>query len=296
MSELEQEQVAECPVETSVPSVGVLLREAREASGITIADAARQLKWGVRQLEALEIEDYTKLPGPTFVRGFIRNYAKLLHVDPQPMLDAYQRTSPQTPAQVIASPDGQVSFTEHPKSFQLRYGLIVLVALSVAGYALYEWSPLSGSKPAAPANNELTTLSLPHAPASMPLPRPEEAKPAEPAPALAHKSAELPAAPASPAPVAALAASTVPVAAQENKNLPGLTLTFNGDSWVEIRDRSGKIIFSQLNRANTQQIVQGVPPFDLVIGNAPAVTLSYKGKPIDLTTFTRSNVARIKLD
>lgn len=302
MGELEQEQAVEPAEETPVASVGTLLREAREASDINIADAARQLKWGVRQLEALEADDYSKLPGPTFVRGFIRNYAKLLHADPQPMLDAYQRTGPQTPTQVIASQDDQVSFTEHPKSFQLRYGLVLVVVLAVAGYALYEWSPLSTSKQAAPVG-EATTLPLPEKSAPVPLPQSEAVKPAEPASSPVAKPAPLPpVAPVSTAPPVAPAAlvSTAPPAAPmpqaDNKNLPSLNLAFSGDSWVEVRDRSGKIVFSQLSHANTQQIVQGLPPFELVIGNAPAVKLSYKGKPVDLTAFTRAEVARIKLD
>lgn len=301
MGELEQEQAVEPAEETPVASVGTLLREAREASDINIADAARQLKWGVRQLEALEADDYSKLPGPTFVRGFIRNYAKLLHADPQPMLDAYQRTGPQTPTQVIASQDGQVSFTEHPKSFQLRYGLVLVVVLAVAGYALYEWSPLSASKQAAPVG-EATTLPQPEKSAPVPLPQPEAVKPAEPAPSPVTKPAPLPpVAPVSAAPPAATVsvapqAVSTPIPQPDNKNLPSLNLAFSGDSWVEVRDRSGKIVFSQLSHANTQQIVQGLPPFELVIGNAPAVKLSYKGKPVDLTAFTRAEVARIKLD
>lgn len=296
MDEREQEQASEPAKEVPAVSVGTLLREAREASGITLADAARQLKWGVRQLEALEADDYSKLPGPTFVRGFIRNYAKLLHADPQPMLESYQRTGPQMPAQVIASQDDQVSFTEHPKNFSLRYGLVLAVALGVTGYALYEWSPLSGNRPTAPAS-EPTPLPVPEKPASLSLPQPEAAKAVVPVSPPAPKPAEPPAAVVAPAvaPVAPVPPA-VQAAQPDNKNLPSLSLAFSGDSWVEVRDRNGKIVFSQLNHANTQQTVQGVPPFDLVIGNAPAVKLSYKGKPVDLTAYTRADVARIKLD
>jgi cytoskeleton protein RodZ len=279
MDEQEQEQALETAEPVPPPSVGSLLREAREAKGIVIADAARQLKWGVRQLEALEADDFGKLPGPTFVRGFIRNYAKLLHADPQPILDAYQNTGPRMPAQVIASQDDQISFSEHPKNHPLRYGLILAGALLLAGYALYEWSPLSGDRQAAPVG-EATPLPLPQpeaAPAPMPAPAPKLAEP-----------------PALPAP--ALAAPAIPVPRADTGNLPSLALAFTGDSWVEIRDRDGKTIFSQLNPANTQQTVQGNPPFELVIGNAAAVKLNYKGKPVDLTAFTRAEVARIKLD
>ncbi len=285
MEELEQEHAPETVEPAPPPSVGHLLREAREATGITIADAARQLKLGARQLEALEADDFSKLPGPTFVRGFIRNYAKLLHADPQPMLDAYQNTGPRMPAQVIASQDAQISFSEHPKNHPVRYGLILAGALLLAGYALYAWSPLSGDRRAAPVG-EATPLPLPQ-PEAAPAHLSAEAAPPAPKPAEP---------PVLPAPAAAPAAPVLPVAQADTRNLPSLALAFSGDSWVEIRDRDGKTIFSQLNHANTQQTVQGNPPFDLVIGNAPSVKLHYKGKPVDLTAFTRAEVARIKLD
>jgi cytoskeleton protein RodZ len=255
---------------------GVLLRQAREASGFTIVDAARQLKLGVRQIEALEADDFSKLPGPTFVRGFIRNYAKLLQIDPQPVLEAYLRTGPLSPAQVIASPDDQVSFSEHPRNFQIRYGIALVVVVAVAGAALYHWSPLKGAGP------QQTTAGKP---AAVPLPHPEEAKLAAPAPMAPQVS-----------PPGEMPAQPTVAAASPNEAVPPITLSFSGDSWVEIRDQAGKIVFSQLNHANSQQTVQGTPPFELVIGNAPAVRLSYKGKPVDLSAFTRADVARITLD
>src|SRR5438105_15817435 len=58
---------------------------------LSIADVAQRLKYGLRQIEALEAEEFDKLPGATFVRGMVRGYAKLLDTDPQPMLDELER-------------------------------------------------------------------------------------------------------------------------------------------------------------------------------------------------------------
>ncbi len=256
-------------------SAGALLRKAREESGFSVADIARQLKLGARQIEALEENDFDKLPGPTFVRGFIRNYAKLLQIDPSPVLDAYLRTDPQLPAQVITAPEDQVSFSEHPKGFQIRYGIALAVAVAVAGAALYHWSPVKGAAPISDSVGKHAEITLPP---------PEENKPEPVAPVAAEPVAATP------------QQQAAPSAAAPSEALPAITLTFSGNSWVEIHDRQGKIVFSQLNPAGTQQTIQGAPPLELVIGNAPAVKLSYKGKPVDLTAFTRSDVARITLD
>ena len=69
-------------------SAGALLRSAREASGMTIDAVAQQLKLAPRQVRALEEGDYTHLPGRTFVRGFMRNYARLVRLDAETVLGA----------------------------------------------------------------------------------------------------------------------------------------------------------------------------------------------------------------
>jgi len=62
-------------------TAGGMLRAAREAAGMTLDTAAQQLKLAPRQVTALEEGDFASLPGRTFVRGFLRNYARLVHVD-----------------------------------------------------------------------------------------------------------------------------------------------------------------------------------------------------------------------
>ena len=72
-------------------------------------------------------------------------------------------------------------------------------------------------------------------------------------------------------------------------------MNFNDESWVEIRDRSESVIFSQLNRPGTQQSVQGYPPFSVVVGNAHGVRMTYDDKPVDLAPHTKIDVARLIL-
>ena len=72
-------------------------------------------------------------------------------------------------------------------------------------------------------------------------------------------------------------------------------MKFEQESWVEIRDRSEKIIFSQLNRPGTEQSVNGRPPLALVIGNAHGVRMVYDDQPVDLARHTKIDVARFIL-
>jgi cytoskeleton protein RodZ len=73
-------------------------------------------------------------------------------------------------------------------------------------------------------------------------------------------------------------------------------LNFAQPSWVEIRDRSGQIVFSQLNQAGTEQQVDGQPPFLLVVGNAAHVTVRYQGRTIELQPRSKDDVARVTVE
>ena len=72
--------------------------------------------------------------------------------------------------------------------------------------------------------------------------------------------------------------------------------TFNADSWVEVRDASKKIIFSQFSQGKTEQVVRGKAPFSLTVGNAPGVKLVYNDRLVDLAPFTRERVAHMVLE
>ena len=69
------------PATPPQPPVGEMLRQGREACHLSLADVAQMLKVSARQVEALEQDNWSALPGQTFVRGFVRNYARLVHLD-----------------------------------------------------------------------------------------------------------------------------------------------------------------------------------------------------------------------
>src|SRR5689334_23402695 len=93
---------------------GVRLAQTRQAQNLSAADVARQLKLSVWQVEALEAGRYQQLPGPIFVRGFIRNYARILKLDPEELLRAAGDTLPQQAARPETPPSHDIPFpTSH---------------------------------------------------------------------------------------------------------------------------------------------------------------------------------------
>jgi cytoskeleton protein RodZ len=116
------------------------------------------------------------------------------------------------------------------------------------------------------------------------------AEPASPEPAAAETSPGAPAAAPAVAPESSGDGANPAAAASAP-----LVLSYRSPSWTEVRDRSGQLLISRLVDAGSEQRIGGTPPFDIVIGNAPGVVLVYRGKPIDLTRYTRQNVARLRL-
>ena len=74
-----------------------------------------------------------------------------------------------------------------------------------------------------------------------------------------------------------------------------LRLTFRGAAWVEITDGRGNVLLSRTHPGGSNVEVAGKPPFNLVIGNAPEVRLTFNGRDVDLVPHTRVAVARFTL-
>jgi cytoskeleton protein RodZ len=115
-------------------------------------------------------------------------------------------------------------------------------------------------------------------------------------PASVPASAAIPAPASDATPPPASDATPPPSAGQSSSSGDALIFSFAQPSWVEVRDRSGQVVFSQLNSADSQREVTGQPPFSLVIGNASHVSLQYKGKSVDLSRRSKEDVARLTIE
>ncbi|MCB8976819.1 MAG: helix-turn-helix domain-containing protein [Ardenticatenaceae bacterium] len=80
-----------------IDELGHILREARETKGFTLREVQDKTRINSRFLEALEMGDFDRLPTPTHVRGFLRNYARFLGLDPEPLLERYELGQSQRP-------------------------------------------------------------------------------------------------------------------------------------------------------------------------------------------------------
>ncbi|GAB3356527.1 helix-turn-helix domain-containing protein [Lysobacter tyrosinilyticus] len=244
---------------------GAALRQAREAAGMSIEQAASQLRMTVRSVANLEAEDWSSLGAPVFVRGQLRSYARLLGVDIEPYIE-------QTPVAVVA-PSTLVSHTHTPgyQRFAEQLGRRAIYVAITAAIAVPVWlgtrshfgngqlAVQSLDVPATTAQTEIATPSRAAAPDRTPL---------------VASIASLPAVPPSAA---------------------ALTISFKGDSWVEILGPNDQVLERGLLAAGQQRIYKAGEVARVKLGNINAVEVKRAGVAVDLEPFSRANVARFTL-
>ncbi len=298
-------------------TAGAKLKAARETAGLTIDAVAHQLKLAPRQVIALEEDDWQRLPGRTFVRGFARNYARFVHLDPDAVL-ALLPAADATPAlerpALAASPRpmGEIPAERAPKPSSARWlvPLVLLAIVAVVGYyelsrTSFHWpallTSLTHDRAAPPVTTEATplTAAAPGATASA-LPNPvtktapaatDTAAPASASPPAASGITVLP----TPAAADTAAAKDAPSAAAAPAAEAPLVLTFKGTSWAEVKDAKGRVVLQMTGGAGMTQTVSAMPPLELSLGNAPEVAVTFRGQSLDLSAYTRGNVARVSL-
>lgn len=257
------------------PSLGTQLGKAREALGYSVADVVQVIRFSAHQIEAIERDDYACLPGATSARGLVRNYAKFLKLDPQPLLALLEPAVP-VPAADVRPPSNmgiaeQVSLRERVPVRLLGIAA-ALVSVAVAGIWYFSAEP------------ETTVVSRPGTPI------PDQAKAVPPA---AEASSVPPAAPAVlPAATGAAGGEGQSVALQPT----GLRIEFDDRSWIEVRDATQKIVLVGEFAAGTRHNVDGKAPFQLWIGRSSGVRVYLGERAIDLKPHTREEVARFTLD
>ena len=137
-------------------SIGEKLRLARETRGIALRDISEQTRISMRYLEAIEADDYRRLPGGIFNRSFVRAYAKFIGYDENQAIDEYGRT-----LRELGEPDEDSStkpykslvYTEHNRSplTTLLLALVILAVLSLCVWAalhFYQRSVAPKTRPA----------------------------------------------------------------------------------------------------------------------------------------------------
>lgn len=265
-------------------SPGAVLAAERERQGLSRTDVAQRVHMSVSQVEALETGDYGRLPRGTFLRGFVRNYAKSIGMDPEAAARVLAETAPRDPKPGIVVKSQNIRFDpigERLASPLVRAMAIAAVLLILGFFAMYWWLFIRPTPPAA-ANRKpvVAEAMVPIVPVAKPAETPPEVAPEpkveEQRPKVEERNVD---------PISILAAGGSVI-----------RFKFRGNSWVEIRDGRGKILLSRINPGGSEAEVVGKPPLSIVVGNAPEVKMYYNDREFDLEPHTRVAVARFTVN
>jgi cytoskeleton protein RodZ len=284
------------------------LAEIRRKRELSVESVAASLHLRADVVRAIEGGDESRLPSMAFIRGYIKSYARLLGVDDRGLVAELPAATAHR-----SEPLKTVGMRRPGLRLPLGKWLSWLLAFGAALWLIAYGMPLlerlwsQGGEEPRPNQLELprvlpddTAFPL-EPPAAEPRPPETPATAAQPgtgsAPAPVPEAEPGPGREAGPAeqPVveAPVAEPEAPVA--DSGAAPLLELRFEQDSWLEVEAGDKKLVIG-IQRAGTERSLRAEPPVSLLIGNAPGVSVSYRGEAVDLTPHQRGNVARLTLE
>lgn len=288
---------------------GQLLRNAREQLGWTREQVASRIHLRLTLIAAIEADTYDKHTSHTFIRGYLRAYAKLVGIPEETILAAYDKLG-LTPPDNIDMQSFSRRSRQQASDSRLKVVtwlvILVLIALSVAWW----WQSTarrSAGDEALAATEMSGTDNTPSAAVPTAV---EVAAPVLPAtsdavstaPAVSDAVATVPVAVAAPsvtvstdASAAVATASPVESATTEPAKAPQLKMSFTADCWLDVKDANGKTLFSGLKKANDELVLEGPEPLKFIIGAPMAVNLEYQGKSFDMSRYNNGRTARFSL-
>lgn len=307
---------------------GESLRQAREIKGLSIAEVATQLNLTPQRLAQIEAGAFDKLPGPTFARGYIRAYAKLLEMDQNRLAMEFDQF---TGADSSGSSVHALGRIEEPVRYSQSILRLVsfLLLLALIGGGFFWWQdqgrpvasladlglehvevegadgttqvhslaePEDQAVIAAQGNEQSSPLLLPVESGEAPEAASTAEQPAAEA-GTAESAQEAPAAPVSDAPAAPAPASAVepatPVAVSAGQGV--LNVQFTADCWTQVTDADGKVLLSALKRSGERIELTGKAPIKLHLGFARGAQVTYNGENVDVTPHISGETARLTL-
>lgn len=274
---------------------GERLRQQREALGHELADVAAQLRIDEPVMKAIE-EDRLAHMAALYQRGYIRSYARFLGFDESEIAEMLEEVSDEPPELHAVFPSAGHSRNADRWIRATSYALASLLIGTLAWQFTHEAVRLSqdrgqpavrlaqddpdsanggeGSSPQAARHVNASIAAL----EKLPLQRKRDTGAGEQAWAAIQSKEGAPAEHAGPTAVESV-----------------LGLAASGDSWVEIRDATGKQLEMDLVRGGTSKQYQGVAPFNIQFGRASALQLTHNGEAVDIEAFTRGDVTQMVL-
>ncbi|EDC8972753.1 helix-turn-helix domain-containing protein [Salmonella enterica subsp. enterica serovar Kentucky] len=266
-------------------TTGVRLRNAREQLGLSQQAVAERLCLKVSTVRDIEEDKAPSDLASTFLRGYIRSYARLVHVPEEELLPGLEKQAPLRAAKVAPMQSFSLGKRRKKRDGWLMSftWLVLFVVVGLTG--AWWWQNHKAQQ------EEITTMADQ---STAELNADKDSGQSVPLDTGAATSQDTtPAATETPSALPTSQAGVAAPAADPN----ALVMNFTADCWLEVTDATGKKLFSGMQRKDGNLNLTGQAPYKLKIGAPAAVQIQYQGKPVDLSRFIRTNqVARLTLN
>ena len=310
--------------QAGLTSVGVTLAAAREEQQRSLESVAADLHLQPAVVRAIESGDEAKLPASTFLRGYVRSYARLLGLDDTsltaqlPLLNEYRPA----PLKRVGMRRSGVSL---PRAKWLLWSLVLaaLAVMIIYGVPAVErlWSqrsseplsdqlqlPLAGSEESEESQQSAGSVLLP-VPDELPVGEEPDIEAEVPEAAQSGAGEALVDQPDYDGDKQSESKQALGVEAEPDKEKSSeprkvapqtagpavIQMRFLEDSWVEM-EANGRKLMVGTQPAGSERTVRAEPPIQILLGNAPGVEITYRGEAVDISSHQRGKVARLTLD
>ena len=283
-------------------TAGEVLRKKRENIGLSIDHIANQLNLDPKLIELLEKNDYEKFNIETYLKGYLRAYAKVLDLDDDMVINLYKESNPEKTPEILPSVKPKIQRNGADRSVKLfSYIIGLTIALSIlvwyqknflvqpseenlkiANIKIHENTNINGVDIGYKIINHTNSWQWPINKAK----KNYESNSNELELVGSEKTQDK---------IKNIADTNEVSTYNIQQSNDTVVLNLTGDSWIEIYDKEGNRLFLDLARGGKNYIINGNSPFDILLGAANEVSIEFNGSSVNIEPYIKFGIARFTL-
>ncbi len=283
-------------------TAGEILRKKRESIGLSIDHIANQLNLDSKLIELLEKNDYEKFNIETYIKGYLRAYAKVLDLDGDMIINLYKESNPEKTPEILPNVKPKIQRNSADRSVKLfSYIIGLTIALSIL-----VWYQKNFLVQPSEENLKITNIKMHentningvnidykiinHANSwQWPINKADKNYESN------NNELELVESEKTQDKIKNISDTNEVSTYNIQQGSDTVVLNLTGDSWIEIYDREGGRLFLDLARGGKNYIINGNSPFDILLGAAKEVSIEFNGSSVDIEPYTKFGIARFTL-
>ena len=283
-------------------TAGEVLRKKRENIGLSIDHIANQLNLDPKLIELLEKNDYERFNIETYIKGYLRAYAKVLDLDGDMIINLYKENNPEKTPEILPDVKQKIQRNSANRTVKLfSYIIGITIALSIlvwyqknflvqpseenlkiANIKIHENTNINGV--------DVTYKIINHTNSwQWPINKAEKNYESN------SNELELVGSEKTQDKIKNIADTNEDSAYNIQQSNDTVVLNLTGDSWIEIYDREGSRLFFDLARDGKNYIINGNSPFDILLGAANEVSIEFNGSSVNIEPYIKFGIARFTL-